>query len=580
MYKAFYGLSDNPFSIAPNPHYLFLSDRHREALAHLTYGLGETGGFVLLTGEVGTGKTTVSRCLLNQLPENTDTAFILNPSLTELELLATLCDELGVHYGESPTLKQLTDKLSQFLLANHEKGRNTVLIIDEAQHLRAEVLEQLRLLTNLETDTKKLLQVILIGQPELQQLLKRQELRQLAQRITARYHLLPLTQQEIALYVQHRLQVAGRHEPLFHRSAIKALHQYSGGIPRLINLLCERALMAGYAQSKVPIDANMVRTAASEVLGEEIKQRKLLWPATAATLILATFAGAFYFFNLQGQGGIAQAGIVQTSEQSGVDSQQAKQGQGAPTPAMSSQVAQTQTAPLQTQTQAEQVSRQLEESNASLSADQRILRQAIAQSRNIDTAYAAILGLWDKAPYVGLTACQSAKQQGLDCFQQQGNWHSLVRLNYPAVVYLQDERGEPFYGTVVSRQGEQLLLQLAEQQLWVDRDWFTRHFAGTFELLWQAPSYQPKEIGRGSAAAQIQWLENALAKIQNKPARLVNYFDAELEQSLMAFQRQHGLRADAIAGSQTLVQLNLYLSDKGPRLQEALQGSMQGEGRY
>ena len=572
MYKAFYGLSDNPFSIAPNPHYLFLSDRHREALAHLTYGLGETGGFVLLTGEVGTGKTTVSRCLLNQLPENTDTAFILNPSLTELELLATLCDELGVHYGESPTLKQLTDQLSQFLLANHEKGRNTVLIIDEAQHLRAEVLEQLRLLTNLETDTKKLLQVILIGQPELQQLLKRQELRQLAQRITARYHLLPLTQQEIALYVQHRLQVAGRHEPLFHRSAIKVLHQYSGGIPRLINLLCERALMAGYAQSKVPIDANMVRTAASEVLGEEIKQRKLLWPATAATLILATFAGAFYFFNLQGQGG-----IVQASEPAGTNIQQAGQSQSSFTPETQTQAAQTQVS----QRPASQTNRQqAEETYASLSADQQILRQAIAQSRNIDTAYASILGLWDKAPYVGLTACQSAKQQGLDCFQQQGNWHSLVRLNYPAVVYLQDERGEPFYGTVVSRQGEQLLLQLAEQQLWVDRDWFTRHFAGTFELLWQAPSYQPKEIGRGSAQAQIQWLENALAQIQNKPARLVQYFDAELEQSLMDFQRQHGLRADAIAGSQTLVQLNLYLSDKGPRLQEGLQGRLQGEGRY
>ncbi|QDF76216.1 MULTISPECIES: ExeA family protein [Shewanella] len=551
MYKAFYGLSDNPFSIAPNPHYLFLSDRHREALAHLTYGLGETGGFVLLTGEVGTGKTTVSRSLLNQLPDNTDTAFILNPSLTELELLATLCDELGVHYGESPTLKQLTDQLSQFLLANHEKGRNTVLIIDEAQHLRAEVLEQLRLLTNLETDTKKLLQVILIGQPELQQLLKRQELRQLAQRITARYHLLPLTQDEIALYVQHRLQVAGRHEPLFHRSAIKALHQYSGGIPRLINLLCERALMAGYAQSKVPIDANMVRTAASEVLGEEIKPRKFFWPATAATLVVATFAGAFYLFNLQGQ-----AGSVQASEPSAA--------------------ANTTQEPVKTQVASQVTRQQNEAKDVTLSADQRILRQAIAQSRDIDTAYASILGVWDKAPYVGLTACQSAKQQGLDCFQQQGNWHSLVRLNYPAVVYLQDQQGEPFYGTVVARQGEQLLLQLAEQQLWVDRDWFTRHFSGTFEILWQAPSYQPKEIGRTASAAQIQWLENALAQIQHKPPRLVEYFDAELEQSLMEFQRQHGLRADAIAGSQTLVQLNLYLSDKGPRLQEGLQG----EGRY
>ncbi|QYK00693.1 ExeA family protein [Shewanella psychrotolerans] len=543
MYKAFYGLNDNPFSIAPNPHYLFLSDRHREALAHLTYGLGETGGFVLLTGEVGTGKTTVSRCLLNQLPENTDTAFILNPSLTELELLATLCDELNITYGESPTLKQLTDRLSQFLLANHEKGRNTVLIIDEAQHLRADVLEQLRLLTNLETDTKKLLQVILIGQPELQQLLKRQELRQLAQRITARYHLLPLTEQEIALYVQHRLQVGGRHEPLFHRSAIKALHKYSGGIPRLINLLCERALMAGYAQSKVPIDAKMVRTAASEVLGEEIKQEgSLLWPSLAAVAVGITFAGAFYLFNQQ-----------QVNQQQSPNSP-------SETVIANEQKSVTPSAMQQADKPAPQ---------KSLSASQQVLRSAIEQSRSIDTAYAAILGLWGKSPYIGLTACQSAQQQGLDCFQQQGNWHSLVRLNYPAVVYLVDDAQQPFYGTVVSRQGEQLLLQLSEQQLWVDREWFTRHFSGTMELLWQAPPYQPKEIGKGAPATQIQWLENALAHIQDKSPRLVSHFDDELEQSLKAFQRQHGLRADAIAGNQTLVQLNLYLSDKGPRLQES-----------
>ncbi|GIU41337.1 ATPase AAA [Shewanella colwelliana] len=537
MYKAFYGLSDNPFSIAPNPHYLFLSDRHREALAHLTYGLGETGGFVLLTGEVGTGKTTVSRCLLNQLPENTDTAFILNPSLTELELLATLCDELSITYGESPSLKQLTDKISQFLLANHDKGRNTVLIIDEAQHLRADVLEQLRLLTNLETDTKKLLQVILIGQPELQQLLKRQELRQLAQRITARYHLLPLTQEEIALYVQHRLQVGGRHEPLFHRKAIKALHKYSGGIPRLINLLCERALMAGYAQSKVPIDANMVSTAASEVLGEEIKKPSRLLPIAAAIAVVSTFAGAFYLFNHNQLQADTPKPLAATSEP------QQQPPAAAPT------------------------------KSPSLSANQQVLRSAIAQSRSIDTAYASILGLWGKAPYIGLTACQSAQQQGLACFQQQGNWNSIVRLNYPAVVYLQDDQQEPFYGTVVSRQGEQLLLQLSEQQLWVDRDWFNRHFSGTFELLWQAPSNQPQEIGRSAPVSQIQWLENALAHIQDKSPRLVSYFDSELEQQLKDFQRQHGLRADAIAGSQTLVQLNLYLSNQGPRLQES-------EGRY
>jgi len=540
MYKAFFGLSDNPFSIAPNPHYLFLSDRHREALAHLTYGLGETGGFVLLTGEVGTGKTTVSRCLLNQLPENTDTAFILNPSLTELELLATLCDELSIEYEKDPSLKQLTDLLSHFLLANHEKGRNTVLIIDEAQHLRAEVLEQLRLLTNLETDTKKLLQVILIGQPELQQLLRRQELRQLAQRITARYHLLPLTPEEVGLYVQHRLQVAGRHEPLFNRRSIKALHKYSGGIPRLINLLCERALMAGYAQSKVPIDHKMVTSASAEVLGEDIKQTNYLLPLGVATAIGLTCVLGYLIFNQ-----------VNLTSPKGVESLQVPQA-------------------------AQQESR-AKVTPTKLSSSQRVLNGAIDSSRSIDSAYASILGLWGKVPYIGLTACQSAEQQGLSCFQQQGNWNSLIRLNFPAVVYLVDAEQRAFYGTVVSRQGDQLLLQLNEQQLWVERDWFTRHFSGTFEILWQAPSDQPREIGQGANPAQIQWLENSLAHIDNTVPRLVNHFDSQLEEQLKRFQREHGLRADAIAGSQTLVQLNLYLSAQGPRLVE---GSLESKGQY
>ncbi|GIU21467.1 MULTISPECIES: ExeA family protein [unclassified Shewanella] len=548
MYKAFFGLNDNPFSIAPNPHYLFLSDRHREALAHLTYGLGETGGFVLLTGEVGTGKTTVSRCLLKQLPDNTDTAFILNPSLTESELLATLCDELGIVYGDEPSLKQLTDLISKFLLENHSKDRNTVLIIDEAQHLRAEVLEQLRLLTNLETDTKKLLQVILIGQPELQQLLKRQELRQLAQRITARYHLLPLTIEEVALYVQHRLQVAGRHEPLFHKSAIKALHKYSGGIPRLINLLCERALMASYAQSKVPIDSKMVRLASAEVLGEEPEKKSLLLPVSIAASLLATFGIAFYLFSPAGSTA-ASPNLHQKTN-----------------PSLSA--GQNQIASISADKMANQGVAQVPatRNTNSLSSSQQVLNSAIAQSHEIDTAYASILGLWGKVPYIGLSACQSAKQQGLDCFQQQGNWHSLVRLNYPAVVYLVDDNQQAFYGTVVSRQGEQILLQLNEQQLWVSRDWFTRHFTGTFEILWQAPHNQPKEIGQSANQAQIQWLENSLARINDRAPRLVDHFDAELEQQLKAFQRQHGLSADGIAGTQTLIQLNLYLSDAGPRL--------------
>ncbi len=275
MYRNFFALSELPFSISPDPKFLFMSDRHKEALAHLTYGLAETGGFALLTGEVGTGKTTVSRCLMEQLPENTQVAFILNPTLSSKELLATLCDELKIRYRKSDaTAKILTDKIADKLLKNHENDINTLLIIDEAQHLEAEVLEQLRLLTNLETNTKKLLQVILIGQPELQQLLQRRDLRQLAQRITARYHLLPLTKQELQQYMSHRLFVADCTRQLFSNSAIAKLHQLSQGIPRLVNLLCHQSLLLAFNKNESVVSKKTVLNAASQVLGEDIHSQK------------------------------------------------------------------------------------------------------------------------------------------------------------------------------------------------------------------------------------------------------------------------------------------------------------------
>jgi type II secretory pathway predicted ATPase ExeA len=272
MYTSYFGLEEKPFSIAPNPDYLFMSDRHREALNHLTYGLGDTGGFVLLTGEVGTGKTTISRRLMENLPENTQAAFILNPTLSSQELLATLCDELKIRYRKTgATLKTLTDKIQQKLLKNHSENINTLLIIDEAQHLQPEVLEQLRLLTNLETNTKKLLQVILIGQPELQQLLQRRDLRQLAQRITARYHLLPLNKQEVAQYLKHRLSVAKCFREIFDKSAVNAIHKTCKGIPRLMNLLAERSLMNAYNSNNAVVNRKIVLQAAYDALGDEFE---------------------------------------------------------------------------------------------------------------------------------------------------------------------------------------------------------------------------------------------------------------------------------------------------------------------
>lgn len=288
MYKSFFGIKANPFSIAPDPHFLFMSDGHREALAHLRYGLGEGGGFVLLTGEVGTGKTTVCRCILEQVPEDTNIAFVFNPKLTSQELLATICDELRIDYPETSGSKILIDRLNAYLLAAHGRGQRTVLIIDEAQNLSYEVLEQIRLLTNLETNQQRLLQIILLGQPELQDLLEQPQLRQLAQRIAARHHLMPLNLSETGAYIRHRLAVAGMEQSVFAPSALKEVFRASYGTPRMINLICDRALLGAYGKGVRRVDRALIREAARQVFGRKGSARLALVPSW---VILGVMAG-------------------------------------------------------------------------------------------------------------------------------------------------------------------------------------------------------------------------------------------------------------------------------------------------
>jgi general secretion pathway protein A len=269
MYKEYFGLRDLPFSIAPDPNYLYMSEKHCEALAHLTYGVRSEGAFILLTGEVGAGKTTVCRCMLEQLPENCDTAFIINPRLSDVELLETICEEIGIAYPDSAaSVKIFVDLINRRLLESHAAGRRTLLIIDEAQNLSYEALEQLRLLTNLETNRSKLLQIALIGQPELRDMLERDELRQLSQRITARFHLGPLSLKETEDYIKHRLAVAGTQRRLFPSPLIRRIYRMSKGVPRVMNLICDRALLGTYAQGKDAVDNKTLNKAAAEALGK------------------------------------------------------------------------------------------------------------------------------------------------------------------------------------------------------------------------------------------------------------------------------------------------------------------------
>ncbi len=279
MYKKFFGLKQEPFSIAPDPHYLFMSARHREALAHLLYGVRGGGGFVLLTGEIGAGKTTVCRCFLEQVPRRTNVAYIFNPRQTAEELLESICVEFrilrNIDSARVPTARDHVAVLNEFLLRTHGVGQNNVLIIDEAQSLSAEVLEQLRLLTNLETNERKLLQIMLIGQPELRDMLARPELEQLAQRVIARYHLDALSSRETAQYIQHRLSVSGLAGALpFDAASVQRVHTHSGGVPRRINLLCDRALLGAYASGKPQVDVAIVDKAAAEVMGQLPPRRR------------------------------------------------------------------------------------------------------------------------------------------------------------------------------------------------------------------------------------------------------------------------------------------------------------------
>ncbi|WP_163936859.1 ExeA family protein [Paraferrimonas sp. SM1919] len=523
MFQNFFGLTDNPFSIAPNPNYLYLSERHQDALAHLSYGLGERGGFVLLTGEVGTGKTTMSRYLLKRLPENTDVALITNPSLSARELLQSICDELKVDYQPEASIKQLTDAISAFMLENNDKGRHTVVIIDEAQHLSAELLEQLRLLTNLETDTRKLLQVILIGQPELQHLLARQELRQLAQRITARYHLLPLNVDELKKYVEHRLTIAGSDiaQEVFSEGAIKVLHQACGGIPRLANLICERAMLAAYSDDTLVVTKQMVQQAQQEVqpsLERPAKQpSNWLFPTLVVSSMVALIVG-FYFYRSSINSDLIppqghQASIIQAAPWS---------------------------SPL-LETQASLMEQQL-------------------------TAYKTVFEQWGLVFDVNTTPCEMANKHGFACYRQIGDWQQLLRLNYPAVVRLTENKTN-FYGAILASRGSRVLLQLDRQQLWVEQLWLADRLTGQYEFIWKPDEIVYRGVSLNSPQADLQWLEDKLSKLEGSNPSSKIMLDVELEAKIRRFQTNHGLTVDGVADQKTLQQLSLLANDNGPRLQ-------------
>lgn len=506
-----------------------MSERHQEGLAHLLYGIAsDSGGFIALTGEVGTGKTTLCRCLLQQLPESVDIALIFNPKLNALELLAAICDELGVVYQTgSASLKHLVDALNGYLLSAHSQGRRTVLLIDEAQNLSLEVLEQIRLLTNLETTKTKLLQIILVGQPELKQLLELPELRQLNQRITARYHLLPLSFAETQAYIRHRLTISQGDTDLFTPAAIRRIYRLSRGIPRLINILCDRALLGAYASQQKTIGTNIVNKAAQETLLPP-KSRSTV---TAASLVLFALAIMIaYSVNLH-----------QPVHNKVVLSGKLPQ------------------APAETAVAA----------TIAPKAPQPVLDILLADSDlSLANATARLLQRWHKpVPDANAADCNLVQSGGLQCLFDKTDWQSLIALNRPAILELVSDAGDKRYLLLTGISNERAIIQ-SEETITVPVLELLKHWHGYYLVLWQPPRPGMTEIKPGERSANVRWLRHQLkAENSGKPS---DVFDDDLKKHVSDFQRQNHLVADGLAGGRTLIHLdNLAGAPNSPKLSAA-----------
>ena len=546
MYTSFFGLNEKPFSITPDPRYLFLSERHGEALAHLVYGVTESGGFIQLTGEVGTGKTTLVRSLLlNRMPDNADVAVVLNPQLSVVEFLATICEELHIEVAHNRgSVKALTDALNRHLLKAHAAGRRTILVVDEAQNLAPAVLEQVRLLTNLETAKQKLLQIILIGQPELRELLARTDLRQLAQRITARYHLEPLSRDESARYIEHRLKVAGAVGEVFSTGAKREVFRLSQGVPRLINVICDRALLGAYAQESRPVSARLVRQAAAEVKGELERSPWVRRTAFAAGVAGAAVIAASLWWVTQRE---LPAQAVAAAEES---------------PVAAEPVAKPQPEPDIVEAPVEGV-----DPEPSLHEQLRLA----SELTSLDYALAALFETWGlEYRRGGRNACDQAADAGLACLYQRGSWTGLKQMDRPAVLTLVDDDGDSHEVVLTAVFEDSAELSFGGVRVTHRASDITRSWFGEFMLLWRPPTGSSVSLGPGSRGSAVAWLRNSLAAIDGRYATAnprSDVFDAELEQVVRTFQRDHRLDVDGLAGQQTQIIINSLLAVEGtPRL--------------
>jgi general secretion pathway protein A len=534
LYNDYFHFSESPFSIATDPHFIYMSPRHQEALAHLLYGINFGGGFVALTGEVGTGKTTLCHCLLQKIPDDIEIALILNPKLNAVELLATICDELGIRYDKKQqSLKNLIDLLNRHLLDGHAAGRRTVLLIDEAQNLSLEVLEQIRLLTNLETNKTKLLQIILVGQPELKESLKRQDLRQLNQRITARYHLLPLTLNETRAYIQHRLSVCNGRPDIFKERAIAKIYRLSSGIPRMINILCDRALLGAYSSNTQIITPAIVTAAADETLAFSAPKSAYLRPLLG--LLFVACVGAAIYFHIHWPNNSNQKAIAPTIPY--------------PTawqkPEFVSQSLQT----------LRQQPLPVETFNPSPGDKPKTFADWIDNPAfTLSAALTSALKRWNTPiPEQSTVDCRFAEAAGLRCVFGQTSWKDILAFNRPAILEFSLPGKGKFYALLTGLRQNQTMIHFEDNTAFPVAD-VLKHWDGYYLTLQPPPAPYGRVLRPHQTSDDVLWLRYLFTALDGKAEAVEQprFYDDKLAARIMDFQHQYRLKADGKIGDMTL----------------------------